>query len=300
MLLAPFAPAHPIAHSIERQNESAATELAEISLWPDRAPGAIGDGTEDRPSITPFLPATGHATGTAVVVFPGGSYRNLATDKEGVQPARWLTSRGAAAFVVRYRLGPRYHHPTMLQDGLRAVRLVRARAAEWRVNPDRIGVMGFSAGGHMAATVGTHFDSPDERAAGAAGETDAVDHTNARPDFMILLYPVITMDGRLAHTTSRLNLLGDHPAPDLVRLMSNETQVTHDTPPAFIVSTTDDGTVAVENSVMFYQALKAASVPAELHIFESGRHGFGMAPGDPVLSTWVSQCEGWLRRHGWI
>jgi acetyl esterase/lipase len=117
---------------------------------------------------------------------------------------------------------------------------------------------------------------------------------------MILLYPVITMEGRFAHSGSRTNLLGDHPAPDLVHLMSNEAQVTHDTPPAFIVTTTDDGTVPVENSVMFYQALRAASVPAELHVFESGRHGFGMAPGDPVLSTWVSQCEGWLTRHGWI
>jgi acetyl esterase/lipase len=273
---------------------SGVRELAMVPLWPGGAPGARGETAEDQPSITPFLPPPGRGTGAAAVIFPGGGYQHLAFDKEGVQVARWLASLGVAGFVVRYRLGPRYQHPAMLQDGQRAVRLVRARAAEWGVAPERIGVVGSSAGGHMASTVGTHFD------AGTTQSADAVERVSARPDFMVLLYPVITMTEPFAHRGSRANLLGAQPRSELVSLFSNETQVTRATPPTFIVTSTDDRTVAVENSLRFYEALKADSVPVELHAFETGRHGFGLARTDPALSIWSRLCETWMRRHGWV
>jgi acetyl esterase/lipase len=268
-------------------------QQTEMPLWPGAAPGALGDVQEDRPSITPFLGTT-NATRAAIIIFPGGGYEHLATDKEGTQVARWLNTLGVTSFVARYRLGPRYHHPVMMQDALRAVRFVRSNAARWNLDPTRVGVLGFSAGGHMASTAGTHFD------AGNRSSQDTVERVSSRPDVMVLVYPVITMDERLAHHGSRKNLLGDSPPDSLVRLMSNETRVTRETPPTFIVATTDDATVPVQNSLMFYEALRAAGVPAELHIFESGHHGFGLAPDDPVLSTWTSQCELWLRRHGWV
>ncbi len=265
-----------------------------LLLWPAGAPGALGDSTADRPTITPWLPPTGRANGTAVVVFPGGGYSHLSTDREGAQMARWLNERGVTAFVVRYRLGPRYHHPAMLQDAQRAVRLVRARAAEWTLDPQRIGVLGFSAGGHAASSAGTHFD------AGAASGADPVARASSRPDFMVLVYPVITMDPRLTHAGSRRNLLGERPTPELERLLSNELQVTGDTPPTLLIASSDDATVPVENSLLMYQALRSARVPAELHVFETGRHGFALAPGDPSLSSWLTQCALWMTRHGWL
>jgi acetyl esterase/lipase len=242
-------------------------ELPALPLWPGGAPGALGDSAEDRPTITPYLPV-GRASGAAAVIFPGGGYQHLSLDKEGAQVARWLNGLGVTAFVVRYRLGPRYHHPAMLQDAQRAVRLVRARAAEWRVDPARVGVVGFSAGGHLASTVGTHFD------AGAPASGDPVERASSRPDFMVLVYPVITMTEPMTHRGSRANLLGDPPAPELVRLLSNETQVTGDTPPTFLVASTDDATVPVENSLAIYQALKEAGVPVELHVIPGAFHGF--------------------------
>lgn len=269
-------------------------DLPAIALWSGRAPGALGEGADDQPSITPFLPAAGRAAGTAVLVFPGGGYGHLSLDREGAQVARWLNSVGVTAFVVRYRLGPRYHHPVMMQDAQRAVRLVRARAATWSVNPARIGVIGFSAGGHLASTAGTHF------VAGTAASEDPIERVGSRPDFQLLVYPVITMDGPFVHRGSRKNLLGEQPTPELVRLMSNETQVTRETPPTLLIASTDDATVPVENSLMFYQALKAAAVPVELHVYESGKHGFGLAAGDAALSGWLGQGEAWLRRHGWV
>ena len=265
-----------------------------LLLWPAGAPGALGDSTADRPTITPWLPAPGQANGTAVVVFPGGGYSHLSLDREGAQMARWLNERGVTAFVVRYRLGPRYRHPAMLQDAQRAVRLVRARAAEWKLDPGRIGVLGFSAGGHAASSAGTHFD------AGAPSGSDVVARAGSRPDFMVLVYPVITMDPKLTHAGSRRNLLGEQSTPELERLMSNETQVTRETPPTLLVASTDDAAVPVENSLLMYQALRAARVPVELHVFETGRHGFALAPGDPSLSSWLTQCALWMTRHGWI
>jgi acetyl esterase/lipase len=172
---------------------------------------------------------------------------------------------------------------------------VRSRAAEWAVDARRIGIIGFSAGGHLASTAGTHFD------AGTAASTDPIERVSSRPDFMLLLYPVITMRGdSVTHRGSRTNLIGDHPDDALVRLLSNETQVTRNTPPTFIVHSTDDKVVPIENALLFYAALKAAAVPVEMHVFEYGGHGFGLAPTDPVLSAWTTLCESWLRRHGWI
>jgi len=198
-------------------------------------------------------------------------------------------------FVVRYRLGPAYHHPTMLGDGQRAIRIVRARAAEWGVDPRRVGVIGFSAGGHLASTTGTHFDT------GNSSSDDVVERASSRPDFMLLIYPVISMRGdSVTHGGSRLNLLGREPTPELVRLLSNETQVTRDTPPTFLVHSTDDRVVPVENALLIYQALRTASVPTEMHVFEHGGHGFGLAPRDPVLAAWTTLCESWMRRHGWL
>ncbi|HET9800035.1 MAG TPA: alpha/beta hydrolase, partial [Gemmatimonadaceae bacterium] len=264
-------------------------------LWANGAPGALGTAQADRPTITPYLPPEGRANGTAVVVFPGGGYTHLSMVKEGSDVANWLAGNGVTAFVVQYRLGPAYHHPAMLDDAQRAIRTVRARAAEWRVDPERVGIIGFSAGGHLASTAGTHFD------AGAASSTDPIERASSRPDFMMLIYPVITMRGdSVAHAGSRLNLLGNDPSPELVRLLSNETQVTAQTPPAFLVHTFDDRTVPVQNSLLFYDALRRAGVAAELHVFDHGPHGFGLAPTDPVLSAWPGLAEAWMRRHGWI
>jgi acetyl esterase/lipase len=264
-------------------------------LWANGAPGALGTAQADRPTITPYLPPEGRANGTAVVVFPGGGYTHLSMVKEGSDVANWLAGNGVTAFVVQYRLGPAYHHPAMLDDAQRAIRTVRARAAEWRVDPERVGIIGFSAGGHLASTAGTHFD------AGAVSSTDPIERASSRPDFMMLIYPVITMRGdSVAHAGSRLNLLGNDPSPELVRLLSNETQVTAQTPPAFLVHTFDDRTVPVQNSLLFYDALRRAGVAAELHVFDHGPHGFGLAPTDPVLSAWPGLAEAWMRRHGWI
>jgi acetyl esterase/lipase len=266
-----------------------------IPLWAAGAPGALGSTAEDQPVITPYLPPEGRANGTAVVIFPGGGYEHLSMQKEGSDVANWLAGNGITAFVVRYRLGPRYHHPTMLNDAQRAIRTVRSRAAEWRIDPRRVGVIGFSAGGHLASTAGTHFD------AGAESSADPIERASSRPDFMILMYPVITMRGdSITHRGSRENLLGPTPDAALVRLLSNELQITRDTPPTFLVHATDDKTVPVENSLMFYQGLRSAGVSAEMHIFEHGGHGFGLAPADPVLSGWTTMCENWMRRHGWI
>jgi acetyl esterase/lipase len=270
------------------QQSQPKTEL----LWPAGAPGALGEQDTDKPSLTFYLPAPGNATGTGVVVCPGGGYQHLAMDHEGQQVAEWLNSLGVAAFVLKYRLGPAYHHPIELGDAQRAVRLVRTRAREFGVAPDRIGIWGFSAGGHLASTVATHFDS------GNLAAPDPVDRAGSRPDFAILAYPVITMRTPFAHMGSRTNLLGDNPDPALVDLLSNETQVTAATPPVFLFHTTDDPVVPVENSIMFYEALRKAGVPAELHVFEHGPHGVGLAPRDATLTLWQVLLANWLRGRG--
>jgi acetyl esterase/lipase len=270
-------------------------ELAPVALWIGGAPGALGDSAVDRPVVTPYLPPPGRGTGAAAVVFAGGGYLRISLDKEGAQAARWLTSNGVAAFVVRYRLGPRYHHPAMLQDALRAVRVVRAGATTWGIDTNRIGVMGFSAGGHMASLAGTRFD------AGGPTAPDPIDRVSSRPDFMMLVYPVITMESRLAHAGSRTRLLGaDTIDAELVRRLSSETQVTRATPPTFLVASSDDATVPVENSLRLYQALRSSRVPVEMHLFEQGRHGFALALDDPALSIWSTLAATWMRGHGWL
>ena len=261
-------------------------------LWPEGAPGALGTADTDKPALTPYLVPEGLGTGTAVVICPGGAYQGLALDHEGAQVARWLNSIRVAAFVLQYRLGPRYHHPIELGDAQRAIRTVRARAAEYRVMPDRIGIMGFSAGGHLASTAATHFDSGNPAAA------DSIDRVSSRPDFAILVYPVISFTTPYMHRGSRDNLLGPDPDPKLVESLSNELQVTAATPPTFLFHTSTDTVVPPENSVLFYLALRKAGVPAEMHIYERGPHGVGLAATDEALSSWPARLADWLRVRG--
>ena len=267
----------------------APTNPAPELLWPSGAPGALGTADEDKPSLTPYLAKS--PNGTAVVVCPGGGYQHLAMDHEGVQIAKWLNSLGISAFVLQYRLGPKYHHPAMINDAQRAIRTVRSRAAALHIEPNRIGIWGFSAGGHLASTAATHFDS------GNASATDPIDRMGSRPDFAILSYPVISL-GEYAHVGSRNNLLGNSPDPKLVEDLSNDLRVTAQTPPTFLFHTTADATVPVENSVRFYLALRKAGVPAEMHIFQNGPHGVGLAPTDATLSIWGQLLANWLRDRG--
>jgi acetyl esterase/lipase len=261
-------------------------------LWPRGAPGVIGTEERDKPSIAVHLPPANRATGTAVVVCPGGGYGALALGHEGKDIADWLNQRGVAAFVLRYRLGPRYHHPAPLQDAQRALRTVRARAGEYHIDPHRLGIWGFSAGGHLASTAITHFDD------GKPDAADPVERASSRPDFAILCYPVITLKPPYAHKGSRRNLLGEKPDPKLLEGLCNETQVTSRTPPTFLFHTDADKGVPPENSVLFYLALRKAGVPAELHIFEKGPHGVGLAARDPTLSRWPGLLEAWMKGRG--
>ncbi len=263
-----------------------------LLLWPQGPPGAVGSEPEDKPKLTPYLVPAERATGAAAVVCPGGGYRNLASDHEGKQVAEWLNSLGVSAFVLQYRVGPRYHHPAPLQDAQRALRLVRSRAPTWAIDPQRIGIVGFSAGGHLASTTGTHFDT------GKPESTDSIERAGSRPDFMVLGYPVIAMTGSFVHKGSLAMLLGDPPDPVLAQAFSNERAVTSATPPAFLFHTAEDATVPVQNSLAFYEALIAAKVPAEIHVFLKGAHGVGLAPSDPVLSQWPKLCADWLKATG--
>lgn len=263
-----------------------------VVLWPDGAPGAVGDTGADRPTLSVFLPAPERATGTAVVVCPGGGYVMHAMEHEGRQVAQWLNRLGVAAFVLTYRLGPRYRHPAPLQDAQRALRYVRLHAGRFGVDPGRVGIWGFSAGGHLAATAATHVAQGDPQAEAP------IDRLSSRPDFVILAYPVISMVEPYAHAWSRKMLLGDEPDPELMADLSNERQVTADTPPAFLFHTDEDDGVPPQNSIAFYLALRAAGVPAELHIYERGPHGVGLAPYDPVLSTWTDRLADWMRGRG--
>lgn len=273
-----------------------------IPLWPEGVPGARpGLGAEhhedgrianvSEPTLTVYAPAVDKPNGTAVIINPGGGYTRLSTEREGVQYANWLSTLGVTSFVLKYRM-VEFGHPAPLQDVLRAVRIVRSRAAEFKINPDRIGAMGSSAGGHLSASAGTLFEHP-------AGKTGApLDAVSARPDFLILLYPVITMDEPAVHAGSRHALLGAHPAPELRQLMSLEKQVTAATPPTLLIHTQEDKSVPVENSLLFFSALTRAGVPAELYVFEHGEHGMGMRAGLGTASEWPRRAEEWLRGRG--
>ena len=263
-----------------------------LPLWSGAAPGALGMEDQDIPVITVFLPRTMSQNTPAVVVCPGGGYVQLAMNHEGRQVANYLNSLGIAAFVLRYRLGPRYHHPIELGDAQRAIRTLRSHAADWRLDPSRIGIMGFSAGGHLAMTAATHFD------AGVARAQDAVDRFSSRPDFVVLGYPVISMTEAWTHQGSKTNLLGTTPDPALARSLSGELAVIKDTPPTFIFHTNADTAVPAENSVYYYLALRKMGVAAEMHIFEEGPHGVGLANDDPALSEWSKLLANWLRGRG--
>ena len=280
---------------VRSQPPSPAAQPPIIRLWDARAPGAQGELDEDTPTLAVYLPAraaTATAPVAAVIIAPGGGYRTLAMDKEGRAPAEFLNSLGVAAFVLKYRLGPRYHHPIELGDAQRAIRLVRTRAREWSVASDRIGIFGFSAGGHLAATASTQFD------AGQAGAADPIDRASSRPDFAVLGYPVISLTEAWTHQGSKLNLLGESPDPALARRLSIDTQVTASTPPTFIYHTNADTSVPVENSVAYFLALRKAGVPAEFHVFKDGAHGTGLGQQDPALREWPTLLANWLRASG--
>jgi acetyl esterase/lipase len=270
-----------------------ADEPKVLLLWPEGAPGAKGTEPADKPTLTVCLPDAEKATGTAVVICPGGGYGHLALDHEGKQIAAWLNSLGVAGIILEYRHhGKGYEHPAPLQDAQRAIRTVRAVAAAWKIDPTHIGVMGFSAGGHLASTVGTHFDQ------GRADAKDPIERASCRPDFLILCYPVIMFGEDLTHKGSQRNLIGADADPELVKSLSNEKQVTAQTPPTFLFHTDQDTAVPVENSVQFYLALRRAQVPAELHIYRTGKHGLGLAGDVPGTANWPKQCEDWLRGQG--
>ncbi len=259
-------------------------------IWPGRAPRAIGDGPAEVPSITCFPPVPGTANGAAVVVCPGGGYSTLVTGKEGVDACRWLAGHGVFAVMLKYRVN--VAQPAPMLDGQRAVRTLRYHAKSWGIDPARVGIMGFSAGGHVASTVGTHYDT------GIPHTGDPVQDESCRPDFMLLVYPVITMKAGVTHPGSRQVLLGDKPASAVVTLYSNETQVTTDTPPAFIVASKTDKIVPVENSQLFAEALKRRKVPVEYLELPTGNHGYGLAAGDPDLAVWTGSCLDWMNAQG--
>ncbi len=272
----------------------AAQDTNEFPLWPTGAPGAVGSAEKDIPTLTVFLPPPGARSGAAMVICPGGGYGGLAPH-EGGQYARFLNEQGIAGFVLKYRLGSAgYRHPVMLEDAARALRIVRARAAEWNLDPHRIGVMGSSAGGHLASTLVTHFTD------GKADDPDPIERVSSRPDLGVLCYAVITM-GEFTHQGSKKNLLGDHPSDDLVKLLSNELQVTSNTPPCFVWHTWEDKAVPVENSLMFAAALQKHGVPFDLHIYERGSHGIGLGTRDwdpAKRHPWTADLVFWLKARG--
>jgi len=275
---------------------------AVIPLWPEGVPGAKPDLGPERvddgrvanvgePTLTVYGPAVDRPNGTAVIICPGGGYVRLSTQREGEQYAAWLGTLGITSFVLKYRM-QEFGHPAPLRDVLRAVRIVRAQAARFKVRPDRIGVMGSSAGGHLAASAGTLYDHPLGR---TGTDLDAV---SARPDFLVLMYPVITLTGPAAHAGSREALLGAHPSAADLALLSVEKHVTSATPPTLLIHTQEDRTVPVENSILFYQALVAARVPVEMYLFEHGSHGMGMRSGLGTASAWPKRAEEWLGARG--
>ena len=266
-----------------------------IPLWPNGAPGAHGTSPNDIPTITPYPANPTNATGAAMVICPGGGYAHLARH-EGHDYALWLNQHGVTCFVLKYRLGSHgYHYPAEFEDVTRAMRWTRAHAAEYHIDPHRIGIMGSSAGGHLAATLLTHFDSGNRNA------TNVIDRQSSRPDLGILCYPVITM-GKFTHQGSKENLLGKNPSPKLVKLLSDQLQVTTNTPPCFLWTTFEDHTVPMENTMMFAEALRKHHVPFALHVYENGGHGMGLHDKPPFNHPhpWAADCLFWLKQHGFV
>jgi acetyl esterase/lipase len=278
---------------------SGVTAPSVVPLWAGDAPGSLGSSDADTPTISIFLPARWHYGGAGMVICPGGAYQMLMSSYEGEDIARWLNSFGVAGFVLKYRIAPRYRYPAPLLDAQRAIRYVRYHAAEFGIRPDRIGIIGFSAGGHLASTVITHFQRDNPNA------SDPVDRVSSRPDFAILAYPIVTLRSPWTHRESLHNLLGPSPDPTLIDELSNELHVSPDTPPTFLFHTGQDDAVPSENSLMFYAALRRAGVPAELHIYAEGPHGVGLANGHgkapriPRLLSWPLRAEEWLKNQ-WI
>lgn len=276
---------------------SLVAEQPKLPLWPNGAPGAKGNTDKDQPWVDVWLADKAKANGAAFVVAPGGGYGGLAADHEGVQVAKFMNSLGVSAFVLHYRLGSAgYHYPIELMDVQRAIRLVRSKAGEYGIDTNRVGIIGFSAGGHLTSMAATLFDEKPE------GMTnDAVDQLSARPDVACPTYPVISMKDDFGHVGSRKNLLGPN-AEDAVLMEKTTTyvQVTAKTPPIFLFQTDDDTVVPAENAVNFYLACRKHKVPAELHIYKPGIHGVGLMQGDPVLGTWPQHLAAWLRNQGFF
>jgi acetyl esterase/lipase len=266
-----------------------------IPLWSEPAPLSRGDTPDDTPSLTPFLPEHPRRPGPALIIFPGGGYAEHAFDDEGIRLAERFQKRGVATFLLRYRLATDgYHHPAQLLDAQRAIRFVRHRLAEWSVDPARICVMGFSAGGHLASMTITHFDAGDPRA------VDPVDRHPCRPDGAILVYPIISLIGTLASSGSSSNLLGMDPDPALAAQISSEIQVTPQTPPTLLVHGEDDATVSIEHSRVMFAALQQAGVSSEFHAYANGKHGFGCFAHDPQPPGWLERVDDWLRKQALV
>ncbi|MDP3071459.1 MAG: alpha/beta hydrolase [Opitutaceae bacterium] len=274
-----------------------------IPLWPEGVPGLKADAGPEKddgsgrysnihhPTLTLHAPA--QPNGTAVIYAPGGGYVRVAAGVNGGEMVRWLNGAGITVFLLKYRHAD-YGHPAPLQDALRAVRLVRSRAVEWGVQPDRVGMLGGSAGGHLAASAGTLFNASE-------GKTGApLDAVSGRPDFLVLVFPVVTMMEPFGHGASRRSLLGENPSPELKHRLSVDEQVTKDTPPTFLVHSAEDTVVPVENSLLFYQAMRRAEAPIELHLYPRGPHGSGMSPSLGPTAEWPRHCESWMRFNGWL
>lgn len=283
-----------LAFSIFWVSEALSSE--EIVLWPDGAPGAKGTTEADVPILEVSFPADGAGNGAAVVICPGGSYRHLVMGHEGRSIAAWFNTLGVTAAVLKYRVPAEgYPHPAPMQDVQRAIQTMRSKSSDWHLDPERVGVLGCSAGGHLASTAATHILRGDP------GASDPIQRFSSRPDFLVLLYPVISMDVAVTHRASRENLIGTSPTPELVEEMSNELQVTSETPPTFFVLADDDTAVKAENSLRFYLALRQARVPAELHVFKAGGHGFGYRKDRSLpVHAWPDLLEDWLQAESII
>ncbi|QDT02666.1 Acetylxylan esterase precursor [Rubripirellula lacrimiformis] len=276
-----------------------ASDPTTMRLWENGAPGVTAQADGDTPELIVTRVDSDKPT-AGVIILPGGGYGGHAIDHEGHQFAEWFQSMGVTSAICTYRLrgkgndGKGYGHPVPMMDAQRAIQTMRAMAKQWNVDPNRIGVIGFSAGGHLCSTVSTKFHDADPDA------VDPIDRVSSRPDFSILCYPVITMDSSFTHAGSRRNLLGSDPEPALVELMSNEKQITDNTPPTFLFHTVADQAVPVRNSLAYFNACVDAGVVCEMHVFPNGRHGLGLAKGVPGASQWPALCETWLRQLGMV